>query len=142
MSARFKYGDKVKIRSHEAKVISARKTASGGYIYTVRFDDPNLIPPEMDYAENQLYNRGSDSHCPACNTEWTVVKFNMKVWKDCKKCNKTSEQIIKECSEQKSNLSSKSKQDLLKDFERMLDGVKEEDYKYSDVGIWYDDDLD
>ena len=27
--------------------------------------------------------------CPACGERWKVVKFNMKTWKDCVKCNKT-----------------------------------------------------
>lgn len=33
--------------------------------------------------------------CPFCKTPWHVTCFNMKTWKDCKKCNETAEELIK-----------------------------------------------
>lgn len=122
---KYKYGDKVIVRGHDGKIISARKAQSGNYIYTVKFDNPNLIPSELDYLEHQIEeNTNDETHCPVCKTKWNVVKFNMNVWKDCLRCQETSEKIIEN-----------NKNKLLKDFEKMLD---EDQRGYN----WYNGDDD
>ena len=41
-----------------------------------------------------------DDKCPICQTEWTITESptlgNKVIWKDCKLCNKTEEQILEE----------------------------------------------
>jgi len=114
MTPKYKYGDKVRVRGNEGKIVSARKALSGNYIYTVRFSDTSLIPPEMDYLEYQIEeNTNNETHCPVCKTKWNVVKFNMNIWKDCITCNETSEKII----EKVKNNASKN---LLEEFENTI----------------------
>jgi hypothetical protein len=135
MIPKFKYGDKVKVVSYGGKVISIRKDNTNGYIYKIKFDNSNLIPPEMEFTEIELLSNNKvsdDSECPICGTKWTVVKFNMQVWKDCKKCQKTSEDITKEMQKinEKNSKSSTN-----------LDDIDQNDYHYSDITGWYDDDF-
>jgi hypothetical protein len=33
--------------------------------------------------------------CPFCKTPWHITHFNMKTWRDCKKCNEKSEELLK-----------------------------------------------
>lgn len=135
MIPKFKYGDKVKVISYDGRIISIRKNNTNGYIYKVKFDNPSLIPPEMEFTETELLSNNkttTDSECPICGTKWTVVKFNMHTWKDCKKCQKTSEDIMKEV-EKRSEKYAKNGTNL--------DDIDQNDYHYSDTGGWYDDDF-
>lgn len=99
---------------HKGTVTHVWRNGIGGKVCNVKFDDQGLIPPEMDYPEHELelldtgwdddyYYGGSrkksygpiEEYCPECGTKWTVTKFNKIVWKDCKICKKTYEQITK-----------------------------------------------
>ena len=40
-------------------------------------------------------SKDSGEKCPVCNTIWTETKFGRQVWKDCKPCGKTSEDLMK-----------------------------------------------
>jgi len=135
MIPKFKYGDKVRVISYDGKVISIRKDSTNGYVYKIRFDNSSLIPPEMEFTEMELSsdNKASiDSECPICHTKWTVVKFNMHVWKDCKQCQKTSEDIIKEVEKRNKSHAKNGTN---------LDDIDQNDYHYSDITGWYDDDF-
>jgi hypothetical protein len=153
MGPRFKYGDRVKIANHTGKVISIRKK-NNKYYCTVLFDKPGLIPPQMEYQERHIkFENSYEEACPACGERWNIARFNMKVWKDCIKCNKTQEQLVKEDYEKKRNFLSKPKlsqeereQELLREFEKMLedDGIAyipqpdfddDDDFGFYDIGI-------
>lgn len=96
MASKFKYGDKVHVNGHEGKIVSIKKQGTK-YMCRVKFDNKYLLPSEMDYEENLLKEIvNPEDRCPCCYTKWTVTKFNNKTWKDCKKCNKTEEVILKE----------------------------------------------
>jgi ribosomal protein L37AE/L43A len=100
MSSKFKYGDRVIAGFHPGKIVSVRKEV-GRYKYMVRFDE-KLIPPEMEYEEGRLvFENSNEEVCPICKNRWKIVKFNMKTWKDCEKCGKTSEEIVKSMEEMK-----------------------------------------
>ena len=69
----------------------------------------------------------------------------MKVWKDCIKCGKTQEQLVKEYYERKNSklppipkLSKEKKEnDLLKHFEKMLeyDNDDDDDFGLLNIGV-------
>lgn len=100
MAAKFKYGDRVIVGGHKGKVVSVYKVNSN-YSCKVRFDNPNLIPPEMEYDERLLQLDQEDQGCcPFCKTPWRITKFNSNTWKDCLKCNKKSEDILAEYAKQ------------------------------------------
>jgi len=144
MASKFKIGDKVVVNSHKGKIINFKPYYSR---YTVRFDDPNLIPPEMDFEESYISIQRDDSVCPVCHTKWHILKFNMKVWKDCPKCKKTAESITEELENKKNTPppvpeSSKKTDDLLKEFELMLDGFEDFDLDTINRDSWYGDDDD
>jgi hypothetical protein len=146
MSSKFRNGDKVIANIHKGEVVAVTRDHHGKYIYTVKFKDPGLIPSEMDYPENYLKLDGDDSVCPICKSKWSVLKFNMKTWKDCKKCNKTYEAIMEEIQKKDSPppIPGKKKyhdEDLLNEFQLMLDGF--DDIDLDDTGIYnYADDDD
>lgn len=50
------------------------------------------------YSEDEviLYNYGNIKKCPTCGTNLTITKFHVSIWKDCSKCKKTLENIIKD----------------------------------------------
>jgi len=152
MASKFKIGDKVMVNFHKGKIVNIRHY-SLPIKYTVKFDDPNLIPSEMDFEESNISFNQTDSVCPICKTKWKIVKFNMKTWKDCAKCNKTSEAIMEEI-ETKKNFpppipnEARTKDQLVKEFELMIDGL-DTDFDLDDIGNWpgdynfgYDDDED
>lgn len=104
MGAKFKYGDKVVTQTgHSGKIVSVKlSSSSDNYLVTVKFDRTDLIPNEMDYPEVFVeFQNATGEVCPKCGERWTISKFNKHVWKDCKKCGKTSEKIIKEVAEKK-----------------------------------------
>jgi hypothetical protein len=131
---RFKYGDRVIVSRHTGKVKSIRKE-DGRYYCTVVFDNPALMPSELEYEERHLkFENKFENECPKCGSEWKVTKFNVKSWKDCEKCGKTQEELVKEDYE-KSKLKvdfggktkkpgsySKKEDELLEEFERILNG--------------------
>lgn len=114
---KYKYGDKVQVNGHKGTITRIVRKHSGDYICTVTFDDPNLIPPFMDFPENHIkpdhssrpkyeYDRrfsyrsimNKDRYCPICSTEWHRVEHPIhgkkEIWEDCLKCNKTKEDIM------------------------------------------------
>lgn len=143
MSAKFKYGDRVLAGNHAGTVTSVRQDG-GYYVCNVKFDNDQLIPPDMDYNEMYLSFANTDNEiCPICKTRWTVSKFNMHVWKDCKKCGLTSEDCVKiHADSKKSGLSFavnnklKSEDDLLKEFQKMLDKDDDKDDQ-EDFGFYH-----
>jgi len=94
MACKFKFGDKVKVAKHFGK-ISSVKSNGIDYICRVKFDNGDLIPNEMEYKESEIdFINGGDNSCPICHTPWTETKFGNKVWKDCNRCGKKSEDIL------------------------------------------------
>ena len=85
-------GDRVKIK--DGRGITGKITGSDiwGMVFTVRFDDPNLIPNEMEYELRHLELLRKDS-CPKCGNEYHKSQFNMHVWFDCLKCGKSKEDL-------------------------------------------------
>lgn len=138
MASKFKIGDKVIVNRHKGRIVNFMSYCS---LYTIRFDDPALIPSEMDYEERYISMDQNESTCPICRTNWKILKFNMKTWKDCPKCGKTYEAIM-ESIENKKNTpppipgSSKSKDALIKEFELMLDGLDDLSVDDSDIQDW------
>lgn len=72
--------------------------------YIVEFADKNLIPPQMKVPGHTLRPRpvptlfggfggyygsaqSKETHCPRCNTPWTVSQGMHEPWYDCLKCN-------------------------------------------------------
>ena len=147
MASKFKIGDKVVVNRHKGKIVDFKPYSLK---YTIKFNDPDLIPSEMEYDERHISIDQEDSICPICKTTWKVLKFNMKTWKDCTKCNKTYESIMEEMEKKKNSPpplpgSSKNKDDLLKEFELMLDGLDDLGLDDSDMPDWlgtYDHDDD
>lgn len=111
----YKYGDRVKVRSgsgpHIGTVISVRGNVFNGYTCIVKFDNQQLIPPQMEFPESWLEDYDDKINCwghwvnpkkvcPICRNEWHVMEhpiFGKKeIWKDCLKCKKTMEEIMKE----------------------------------------------
>lgn len=134
MASRFSFNQEITANGYKAKIVSVRGNAFDGYTYRVKFLNSSLIPNEMEFSESVLVKQNppiakDDLFCPVCSTPWKVVKFNMQTWKDCVKCNKTYEQIMKEKKES-TNSYSKSKDQS----ELGLDG-------FFPDGLW-DDDID
>ena len=150
MPSKFRNGDKVTASTHKGVVTAVTRDHNGKYTYTVKFDDTKLIPPEMDYPEYHLKLDGDESVCPICKSKWSVLKFNMKTWKDCKKCNKTYEAIMEEVSKKQGTSSSSSsgkkrsyhEDDLLNEFELMLEGLDDIDFDSDNFYGYKDDDDD
>jgi ribosomal protein L37AE/L43A len=144
MGSKFKYGDEVIVSGHHGKVKSIRKDGQK-YYCTVKFENNYLIPPEMEYDQDYIKLKDSNKNlCPFCKTRWNVTKFNMNVWKDCLKCNKTQEELlkIKQNEKEKDYFSLNSskeeeKEKMLRDFEKMLDNKIDDNNDDDD-----DDDLD
>jgi hypothetical protein len=55
----------------------------------------NETPPPFKFSKKKSWV-DSNKACPICEIPWTVTKFERQIWYDCKKCNKTKEQIMKE----------------------------------------------
>lgn len=146
MSPRFRNGDKVIAQVHKGKIVAVTRDHKGKYTYTVKFNDTKLIPPEMDYPEQYLKPDGDEEVCPFCKTKWTVSRFNAKTWKDCRKCNKTSEAIAEEWEKKQNSPPpipgrSRGSDDLLKEFELMLEGFDDLDIDKGFNGVDFDDDV-
>jgi hypothetical protein len=111
---KFKFGDRVIVNGNKGQVVSVYKDFNGDYTCRVRFDDRNLLPPEMDYPENHVkpdpddydyffggyYKKApayvdTNKYCPVCKTAWAETKFNNKIWYDCNKCKKKKEELVK-----------------------------------------------
>lgn len=129
---RFKYGDRVLYGHARATVISVRKVTIFSYLCTIKFDNSDLMPPEMEVDQKHLkFLKPDEEVCPICGSRWKVVKFNMHTWKDCVSCGKTSEELIKEAKEGPPPIP-KSEDELLKEFEKMLDEDDDDD----DFGVF------
>jgi ssDNA-binding Zn-finger/Zn-ribbon topoisomerase 1 len=144
MASKFKIGDKVIVNSHKGKIIDFKPYCLK---YTIKFDNPNLLPSEMDFEESRISIDRDDSVCPICKTQWKILKFNMKTWKDCTKCGKTYEAIMEDVENKKNTPpplpgSSKYRDNLIKEFELMLDGFDDPDLDISNFKNWSDSDDD
>lgn len=94
------------------------------FYYRIQYSSPGLTPPADWHREKQLtlvkvknplstikyptsidleYPTYFDSVCPICNTPWHKVEHPIHghkvIWKDCLKCNDTSENLIKKYQE-------------------------------------------
>ena len=100
---KYKYGDRVVThRGHTGRIVSVFTKKTGEYWCTIKFDNENLIPSEYDYPESYFtFQTPSEESCPICSTRWTITKFNNQVWKDCKICKKTSEELIEKFNKAK-----------------------------------------
>ncbi len=132
MSAKFKFGDEVKAGSHEGKIISAKKVGAD-YIYTVEFDDKNLMPAKMDYEQRYInFKHGHEDVCPFCQTRWKITQYNNQIWKDCTPCNGKKEDLVDQHktiqarAEKEKENKSKNKNDLELEFEEMLDEANDQ----------------
>lgn len=130
---KFKLGDKILADVHPAEIVSIKKE-NEEYVYRVKFKDKNLIPSEMDFKEKFIsFQNQHDVICPVCKNRWKIARFNMHVWKDCEKCAKTSEQIIEEYENKPPPIpSEKTVNDILKEFEKMLEENDDDDF-----GLFY-----
>jgi hypothetical protein len=152
MITKFKVGDKVVVNispdkpSEPGAVIATHRDNYGNIEHTIKFDDSRLIPPQMDFPEFLISMSKKDSVCPVCKTEWSIVKFNMKTWKDCLKCKKTYEDIMQQTKNSPPSLpKTSSEQDWLQEFELMLDGLDDLDLidsNFHNSGCLNDDDWD
>jgi hypothetical protein len=126
MKAIFKYGDRVLAGKHPGTVVSITKQATG-YYCRVRFDDKKLIPSEMTYEQDNLkFLEFNENACPMCGSQWKVTEFMKKIWKDCKSCNDTKENLQEKYNKLNPQLSKNytDEQDsLLEEFERMLKDI-------------------
>ena len=117
---KFNNGQRVKIISNNLTgrvTIRFYNPATNTTNYTIKFDDLDLLPSEMNYQESMLeaYTTQSNSdsykssindwrykdvnnYCPKCFSKWSVSKSPVldTEWKDCLKCNKTYEDIVGE----------------------------------------------
>lgn len=114
--ALYKYGDKVKVKTNGSykigKVISVKGDIYNGIMCTVDFDNPPvLVPQKMDLPESFLEPHDekinvfghwidTDDVCPICRQNWHKIEHPIHggkiVWRDCLKCKKTKEQLMKE----------------------------------------------
>jgi len=73
---------------------------SQGSFYDVTLSDDLIMiknePPPFNKKSVRKSWVNSDKFCQICETKWTVTKFGNNTWYDCKVCNKTKEQIMKE----------------------------------------------
>lgn len=128
MACKFKYGDKVKAGSHTGKVVSITKERYG-YTCTVKFDNRFLIPPKMDYPESELEMveaapESSQAKC-TCGIAVTYGKIpveNHKYYCDLVKQEKKREE-------------DDSMDNLLAEFELMLNGDDDDDDDFGFYGI-------
>ena len=114
--AKYKYGDRVRVRTNGThkigKVVNITGNSYSGYTCTVDFDNPPVVvPQQMDFPEYQLemYEEKTNvfGHwintgeiCPICKEKWHIIESPMfgkkEIWIDCIKCKKTKKQIMKE----------------------------------------------
>lgn len=97
-------GDRVVYNGHKAKVVKI----SGYRKYVIKFDDPNLMPQEMEVNEHELTAQPSSHHdmwssstvdvnkyCPHCVKEWKVTQSIYNTYYDCDKCGAKREDYLK-----------------------------------------------
>jgi len=112
----YKYGDRVKIETNGTwkigTVISVRGNVFSGYTCMVDFDKPpELIPQQMEFQEGwltphedkvQVFGHWLNPNevCPICREKWHTIDHPIHgkkvIWKDCLKCKKTREELMKE----------------------------------------------
>lgn len=97
MRCKFKYGDRVIINEKIGTgVIKSIRAKENTYLCLVKFDKPDLQPPEMEYPESRLaFADGFESVCPLCGDKWKETVFGNKKWKDCITCNLTQEEAVR-----------------------------------------------
>lgn len=111
MAAKYKKGDRVKVKTNGAYKVGTVSNVTGdlfhGYKCMVDFDcPPILIPQNMNIEEHYLESyrnniwRTPSSHCPICGERWHEMEHPIhgkkQKWYDCLKCKKTKEEILKE----------------------------------------------
>jgi len=85
-------GDRVKINGYEGTIIELHKDKQS---VIVKFDDTNLIPPIMKVLIKYLEGRMMVDKCPKCGNAYHETKSPVRdvLWKDCRKCGKTKEEL-------------------------------------------------
>lgn len=103
--SKFKRGDLVRTKgASEAKVTKVWYSAGVPKIdieypsskLTSTFDEDELTLLHQDLEGIEDMPKVLGSKCPKCGTPWTKTKFGFKEWLDCKPCEKTAEQLVKE----------------------------------------------
>jgi nitrate reductase cytochrome c-type subunit len=96
--SKFYYGDKVIYRAKNAVIrdVIKPKEKGGTTSYKIEIDLPNQKTREEIVEETEIKNYKQRSEkCPVCYTPWVITEFNVKKWKDCLKCHKTEEEILR-----------------------------------------------
>ena len=127
MMDKFKQGDRV-INKHNAKGIVIR---TEGQTIHVRLDGGLETTFEQDELkfhydlseEKRIDNKHVGENCPKCGTPWSVAHFTKGAVYHCKPCNKKAADLLVYQPPKMpwDSKSSKSDDDLLKEFEAMLD---------------------
>jgi hypothetical protein len=106
-------GDRVSYNGRKAVVTSVHFNYRGERICEIEYEDftqgsfydevlsdslTSLVnePPTIKKRSSRKSWIDSDKFCQICETKWTITKFGNNTWYDCKVCNKTKEQIMKE----------------------------------------------
>lgn len=105
-------GDKVRYGNRNATVTSVYFNQKANRICEIEYDNFNQgmwydevlsdslefqdDPPSLTKGLRKLVD--TNKQCPICESKWIVTKsvVGNSYWKDCGKCNKTKEQIMKE----------------------------------------------
>ena len=75
----YKFGDKVIVNGNKGTVVSVFAKKANVYYCTVRFDDKNLIPSEMDFDQNQIQDQ-SDEPVKKIETKKNhVIRFTQRI---------------------------------------------------------------
>lgn len=103
-------------KQYDATIIKTTVNIYGNDVYVIEFHNKNLIPPQMEADEGYLEIKqfSPNTHCPICNTKYTITRFNMAVWYDCPKCKDSRENILdkyKKISDNNSNRDSGDEDD-------------------------------
>ena len=131
MSSIYKFGDKVIVNGNKGTVVSVFAKKANVYYCTVRFDDKNLIPSEMDFDQNQIQDQ-SDEPVKKIETKKAEVKCNCGTFAVYGKVPAAGHRpycALNKQEEEPPPFELKEEQsDFLKQFEIMLDDDDDDDF--------------
>ena len=78
-------------------------------------------------SQNEKNDKSVAQCCTICLTPWKVTCFGAKKWRDCLKCGETEEEILTKYK--KSEKNTLNSDDLLKEFEKMLEDSDNDDFE-------------
>jgi hypothetical protein len=101
--SKFKRSDRIKTKNGSVGTVLNTYRQDGKFMIHVESDSGM----RTDYKEEELtfYHEDIESiksvapehigdKCPICQTPWTITRFGVKNWKDCKPCGKTAEDLL------------------------------------------------